>query len=355
MQKNYYEILGVDKTATNDDIKKAFRKLSVKWHPDKWANKSESERKEAEDKFKEINEANSVLSDTEKRRNYDQFGDPNGRPNSIFDDLRDFDINDSFFSNFSNRGNRNTVKKGDDCYVDVNITLEEVFNGGIKTINYTKKKACSECNGSGISKDGKKETCSYCNGTGVFKNVSRNGYMTYVQQGVCPHCNGLGYKITKPCKKCNGSGLENSNNKIDINVPIGIFNGAQMKIDMAGDAPFNNDGINGDLIITFIEDKHQKFIRNGDNIVSNLELTIYEALCGKEVTTECIDGTKVKFKIPKLTQDGRVFRFANKGLRNLSQNSFRGDHLINVVYKYPKELTKRQEELLKEFCDIQEK
>ena len=350
MTKDYYKILGLDKNASSEDIKKAFRKKSIKWHPDKWANKSESERKEAEDKFKEINEANSVLSDETKRRNYDMYGDPDGNHmSSIFDD---FDASD-IFERFHGSRRANTVNKGNDCYADLVVTIDDVFNGGNKTINYFVKEKCDECGGSGVSSSGIKETCKHCGGSGMLRNVSKSGYMTYVQQTVCHHCNGRGFIITDPCKKCHGSGLVTKDSTLKINIPIGIFNNAQIKIDGEGDYPLNGEGIRGDLIVTFIEANNDKFKRSKDDIISKLELNLYEAICGTEATVDCVDGTKVKFKIPKLTKDGRMFRFAGKGLKNIRNNSYRGDHLVEVVYKYPTDINEKQEQLLKEFCDEQ--
>ena len=358
MSKNYYEILGVEKNATKEQISKAFKKKSLKWHPDRWATGTDEEKKTAEEKFKEINEANSVLSDTEKRKNYDMFGDPNGRSGGFggFDDFHGFGFNmEDIFGNFhGNFGRKETVNKGNTCYADVSFTLKEAFNGANKEVTYFIKDKCDECNGSGLAHDGKRETCTHCNGSGTIKNVQRNGYMTYVQQSTCPHCNGKGSIITNPCTKCHGTGLKNKDEIANISIPKGISDGMQLIIKEAGDYPPNGDGIRGDLIITFIQEEDDVFTRSGDNIITTLELNLYEALCGIDATVECIDGTKVKFKVPKLTQDGRLFRFGGKGMININNKTLRGDHIINVKYKYPTDINKRQEELLKDFSEIEE-
>lgn len=351
MAKNYYEILGVDKNATEKDIKKAFKKLSLKWHPDKWATASDAEKKEAEERFKDINEAHSILSDKEKRQNYDNFGDPNGRPSwggMNFDDI---------FSSFNPFG-RNTshIRKGDNVFAKVFVTLNEIYNGGKKTVTYKRHKQCAHCNGKGYDNNGSIETCPICNGTGRIRKTTRNGYSTFIQETVCHSCRGVGHTIKNPCKECNGLGVTEVTENIDIEIPIGIFNKAQISINGMGSYPSsvgaNNSCINGDLIIEFNEIKHDVYSRDGDDVMSTLKLNLYEALCGTEVILETIDGSKIKFKVPKLTKDGHLFRFANKGLKNVMNNNNRGNHLVSVSYDYPTEIGEREEKLLKELCNI---
>lgn len=356
MAKNYYEILGVDKNASEKDIKKAFKKQSLKWHPDRWANASENEKKEAENKFKDINEAHSILSDKQKRQNYDNFGDPNGGPSWGGMNWGGMDFNDFFSShNPFNKGGFTYLKKGDNAFVRVFVTLEEVYNGGKKNISYKRYNKCSNCNGMGHDESGTTETCPICNGTGRIRKTSRNGYSTFIQESACHNCKGLGFIIKNPCKECNGNGIVEVTENINIDIPIGIFNKAQISIEGMGSCPSTiggKDGINGDLIVEFIETKHDIYTRNGDDIISELKLNLYEALCGTEIITNTIDGTKIKFKVPKLTKDGHVFRFANKGLKNVMDNNVRGSHMISVSYEYPSEIGEREEKLLKELCNI---
>lgn len=344
--KNYYEILGLDKNASDKDISKAFKKMSLKWHPDRWSTGTDEEKKNAEEKFKEINEANSVLSDPKKRRNYDTFGDPNGG-GSIFDNM---DMDD-FFNPFMQ--NRPRVVKGDNVEIIVNLTLEEIFNGGEKEINFTRKCVCSDCKGSGLSSKGKREFCPHCNGSGRIRNVSRNGYSTFIQEGICPHCNGVGQKIINPCKKCNGSGLSDVDEKTTIRIPVGVANGTALSIEGLGSSPYNGEGINGDLIVHFREMKHPKFVRNGDDILSEIEINLVDALCGCEIQTETIEGTKIKFNISKLTKDNHVIKLSGKGMKHMRNQTYRGNHFINIKYKYPTTLTEKQIELLTEFNNIE--
>ena len=345
-KKNYYEILGIDKNATTEDIKKAFKKSSLKWHPDRWATGTDEEKKVAEEKFKEINEAHSILSDPQKKKNYDTYGDPNGG-GSIFDNM---DMDD-FFSPFRNNDPR--IVKGENIQTTVNVTLEEMFNGSKKTIKYQCKITCPDCNGSGLSSNGKREFCPHCNGTGRIRKVSRNGYSTFVQESVCHYCQGVGQKIINPCKKCNGSGLSYETKEITIDIPVGIFNGAAISMEGYGSAPYDGKGINGDLIILFNEIKHPLFKRKDDDIYSEIELNIVDALLGTEIQSETIDGSKVKFNLSEITKDGHILKLTGKGMRNVRMPSHRGNHYITIKYKYPNNLSEKQIELLKEFNEIE--
>jgi molecular chaperone DnaJ len=354
MSKNYYEILGVDKSASKEEISKAFKKMSLKWHPDKWATGTDEEKKTAEEKFKEINEANSILSDDEKRRNYDMFGDPNGRAGG-FSGFSDFDMSDWF--GFGGFGKQPRNVKADDCHVEIDVTLSEVFNGGKREISYNKKTKCDECHGSGLGKDGKIETCPHCNGTGRIRNMQRHGYQTIIQESVCHHCHGQGKTIINPCSKCHGSGLMDTTVEDKIYIPVGIYDGATIVVRGIGCEASSERGEtqNGDLYVTFNEVPHKTFKRNGNDIISEVELSICDAMCGCDVTVDCIDETKVKFKSPKITKEGRSFRFSNKGLKDPNNNNLRGDHIVIIKYKYPTEITEEQEKLLKEFDNLTKK
>lgn len=346
MGKNYYDILGVKKDCNENDIKKAFKKQSLKWHPDRWATGTDEEKKIAEDKFKEINEANSILSDPQKRKNYDMFGDPNGRPN-MFDGM---DMDD-FFNPFGRR-NSQRINKGENAEIHVNLTLEEIFNGGSKNVKYFRKAVCKDCNGTGLSHNGKREFCPHCNGSGRIRNVSCNGYATFVQETMCPHCNGIGQKIINPCTKCNGSGLFNEENEITFNIPAGVPNGASFVMDGAGSVPYNGEGINGDLYITVREVPHSEFRRNNNDIYSEVDVSIIDALCGCDISTNTIDGSTVKFKLASLTKDGHVLKLSGKGMKEMRTYG-RGNHYVTINYVYPKNLTEEQIKLLQEFNEIE--
>ena len=346
MAKNYYDILGLKKDCDENDIKKAFKKQSLKWHPDRWATGTDEEKKIAEDKFKEINEANSVLSDPQKRKNYDMFGDPNGGPN-MFDGM---DMED-FFNPFKRHGPR--IVKGENVQTVVNITLEEMFNGGKKTVKYQRKTVCPDCKGTGLSHNGKREFCPHCNGSGRIRNISRNGYSTFVQETVCPHCQGVGQKIINPCNKCNGSGLSYETKEVTIDIPIGIFNNAAISMDGYGSAPYDGKGVNGDLIIVFNEIKHPLFKRVDNDIYSDVEINMADALMGAEIQSETIDGTKVKFNLSQITKDGHIIKLTGKGMKDVRMQTNRGNHYITIKYRYPNKLTDKQIELLKEFNEIE--
>jgi molecular chaperone DnaJ len=262
---------------------------------------------------------------------------------------------DDFFGGFRHSQKSNFVQ-GNDCRIKVSFTLNEAFNGADKKVKYYRMDVCPECNGNGYGANGSKESCIHCNGTGRVRNVTRNGYATFVQETLCPYCKGYGFSIKNPCNKCNGTGAAPSSNEIDLKIPIGIFDGAEMVISGGGDAPIitsNEKGINGDLIVTFVQAKDEIFTRTYDDIYSNIKIDISDALCGSEVEVESIDGSKIKFKVPKLTKDGHMFRFNGKGMKNIKNNNYRGNHMVKICYNYPQSLTEEQENLLTKFNEIE--
>lgn len=350
--KNYYEILGVKRDASSDDIKKAYRKAAAKWHPDRWVNGTDEEKKIAEEKFKEINEANSVLSDEDKKMRYDQFGTVDGMPNG-----NDFDPFADFFGGhsggFADFFGRQNMAKGEDAVAVVQITLKEALNGISKEISYTKQVRCSHCGGTG-SEDGKTHTCPKCNGTGRIRTEHRSGFSTIINESVCPECHGSGKKITNKCKRCNGTGLEEIKVTEKIEIPKGSFNGMVFGIPGKGSESKRKNSINGDLIVKVFVIADSRFQINPQNpseVLQELKLNLYEALVGCEKTVECIDGSKVKVTIPAITRDGKVFNIKGKGMPNVQDNRFVGDMKLIVTYILPKTLTNKQKELLKEFCN----
>lgn len=351
MDKNYYEILGVNKNASKEEISKNFKKLSLKWHPDKWVTGTEEEKKAAEEKFKEISEAYSVLSDEQKRQEYDMGGsNPFGEGFNPFEGF-----NFHFGGNFHQNQPRGPMPiKGEDCRATIEITLEESFNGCEKEISYTKKKTCSHCNGTG-SEDKKTTVCPHCNGTGTVTTSQHRGNMFFQQTSTCPLCNGLGYINTKPCKKCGGSGFEDETITEKIAIPKGIQDGMTITYHGKG-SPGKNGGANGNLLININIKNTGSFVRIEDNLVYYDNVPISSALLGYEKTIECLDGTHIKVKVPELTKDNASFVYKGKGMPKLDafgRNIGYGDLAFVVQYVYPKKLTKKHKELLKEWEEIQ--
>ena len=341
MSKDYYSILGINKNATEDEIKKAYKKLCIQWHPDKWAGKSEEEVKKAEEMFKDINEANSVLSDPQKRQNYDMFGseDGIGQGSSPFGR----DPFEEFMKRFSDM---ETVEVGSDVNVEVVLTLKETFEGVSKNINVSKFRKCSACNGTG-SADGKVDICPDCNGTGFVTHSTVNGNFRFSNRTVCPKCHGKGKKIVNKCSKCNGSGLEMYSEQIKVDFPAGIYDGAVMTIQGYGNSTASNNGRNGNLNIIIRVTPDKEFERVGNDIVKHINVNLLEAWCGCEKIVESIDGKKYKLNIKELTKDGTRLAFRGKGFPDRKYGD--GSFIVVVHYEIPKKITKKQKELLEKF------
>ena len=355
--KDYYAILEVSKDATEDEIKKKYRSLAKKFHPDKWTNGSESEKKEAEQKFKDIAEAYEVLSDPKKRQMYDNGGfefdasgfDPfemfrnmgGGGFGSMFGDLG------SIFSNMGNGGRQ--VSRGTNIQTNITLTLEEAFRGGDKNIVITRKKSCVHCNGTG-SADGKNATCTQCNGTGrITKTMQMGPGAMQMIQSTCPHCNGSGKQIVTPCTKCNGTGLEIETVTETIKLPRGLSNGMTININGAGnEAP--NGGINGDLHINVYVKEHNYFTRPDElNLIHYDEVPFNECLLGFKKEYNAIDGTKVVVNAPELTPHGKAFIFKGKGMPHPQHPNIIGDYAVVINHKLPSKLTKEQRKKLENF------
>ena len=353
--KDYYEILGVDKNATEDDIKKAYRKLAAKWHPDRWVNGTEEEKKNAEEKIKEINEANSVLSDPEKRKNYDMFGsaegggpDPFAGFRSGFGGFGGFDpFGDSGFSPFGGR----RIEKGEDAVAYVNLSFVESYTGiKGKSILITKKVKCSHCDGTGFE-DKKEHPCPHCNGTGQYVQSKQQGNAFFQSITVCPYCHGTGKESSKQCTKCHGTGLENSTEYMTVEVPAGIFDGAEVVMQGYGSLPLSSNGIPGDLHIVFSVDDDANFRREGNNLVYDLYLTLLEAWDGCEKTIYRVDGKQIKLNIRKGTKEGDTITRHGEGFADPRRHA-NGDFVINIKYKVPEKITKEQRKLLEEFYKL---
>ena len=359
-KKDFYELLGVNKDATDQEIKKAYRKLAMKYHPDKNAG-----NKEAEEKFKEINEAYEVLSDKEKRERYDRFGpeayDSPGFGSGGFSGAG-FDFDDLFsdlfsgfgggFGGFSSRSSRNSAKmprKGQDIRIKLTITFEESAFGVKKDIELPAEDNCQFCNGTGAKDGTSKEKCKTCNGEGMITKTVRTPLGTMMNQSVCPDCHGTGEKIIDKCTHCSGTGRIKDKKKISIDIPAGIADQNTLKIQGQGQAGYNG-GPRGDLLVVITVKPHQMFKRDGYDVKLDMPITFVQAALGDEVEVPTLDG-KVKYKIPEGTQSGTVFRLKGKGVHQLHSKA-RGDQLIKVIVEVPKSLSEKQKDALREYAKI---
>ena len=358
MAKDYYELLGVSRTASADEIKKAYRKLAIKFHPDKNPGNNE-----AEDKFKEISHAYEILGDADKRAKYDQFGEAafSGAAGGGTSYQDPFDIFNQFFgggggggsSIFENlfgggggsrRRNPNAPQRGDDLRYDIEITFEEAIFGADKKINIPKMVACDSCHGSGCESGSGKKTCPRCNGTG--QTVVSQGFFQMRQ--TCGTCKGTGQIIEKPCKKCRGEGRVRTEKSLQIHIPPGVDNGSKLRISGEGEAGRNN-GANGDLYIIIHVAPSDVFHREGTDLLCEIPIDYMTAAVGGVIEVPTISG-KTKMKVPAGTQSGIILRLKGKGVVSL-RGGARGDLHIRIIVETPAKLNKKQEELLKAFQD----
>tara|TARA_Y100000817_G_scaffold151413_1_gene118376 strand:+ start:490 stop:1620 length:1131 start_codon:yes stop_codon:yes gene_type:complete len=354
-KRDYYDVLGVSKSASKDEIKKAYRKLALKYHPDK--NKDD---KAAEEKFKEGSEAYHILSDEKRKSNYDQFGHAAFQGGGGQGGFGNFDFSSSFsdifedvFGDFgfgspsqSRRGRRNN--RGNDLRYDISIDLDDAFNGKEEKISYTTYKKCKTCTGSGAKPGSKPTTCNYCGGQGKVR--SSQGFFT-IQQ-TCPECSGEGEQINNPCNNCNGAGKTQSNESVSVKIPKGVDDGTRIRIAGKGEAG-TKGGSNGDLYLFISVEPHDIFKRSDENLFYELPISLADAALGSTVEVPCIDGGKTKIKIPSGTQSGKQLRLRGKGMPVIKRNLF-GDLYIKVVTEVPTSLTKRQKELLAEFKNLED-
>ena len=352
-KRDYYEVLGVSKGASDDELKKAFRKEAKKYHPDLHPGD-----KEAEAKFKEVNEGYEVLSDSEKRQRYDQFGhagvDPNfgagggGGFGGGFGDFGDIfsDIFGGGFGGFGGGSRRNGPRRGADVRQTVTISFEEAAFGCKKKINVNKQEKCSTCGGNGAKPGTSPETCPHCHGTGQIQTQQRTilGYMTNVT--TCPHCNGTGKQIKEPCRDCRGTGKVRVAKTVEIDIPAGIDDTQTMQMSGHGEAG-ERGGPNGDLLITIRVRPHAMFERRDNDIYLNMPITFVQAALGATLTVPTLDGI-VEYDIPEGTQSGTRFRLRGKGVPFI-RGKGRGDQYVTVTVEVPKNLSSKQKELLKEF------
>lgn len=349
-KRDYYEVLGVPKQASEEEIKKAFRKLAKQYHPDLHPGD-----KEAEAKFKEINEAYEVLSDKEKRQKYDQFGhagvDPNmaGAGGSPFTDFDFGDIFGSIFGGFGGgrrQSNPNAPRRGGDTETSVNISFEEAAKGCKKTVTYQNVERCEECGGTGAQKGTSPVTCSTCGGSGQVRINQRTPFGVIQTSRTCDRCQGTGKIIEKPCKACGGQGRVRKRKSVEVTIPAGIDDDQVLKVNGHGNAGVNG-GPAGDLHVYVNVRPHPIFERRGDDVWCTLPITFTQAALGDEVVVPTLDG-KVSYQIHEGTQPEDVFKLKGKGIPHLYGRG-RGDQYVKVSIEVPKNLTNQQKEILKEF------
>jgi molecular chaperone DnaJ len=368
-KRDFYEVLGVGKSASEDEIKGAYRKLAVKYHPDK-----NPGNKEAEEKFREATEAYEILKDTQKRGRYDQLG------HAAFDQaggagaggfsggFGGFDISDAlraFMNDFGGEsafgdlfgGRRGSGRRrggpvaGDDLQIRLPLTLEEISAGVKKTIKVKRRDACSVCGGTG-SRSGKRTPCVQCAGHGRVRQVMSSFFGQQIVESACPRCNGSGSVVGDPCSRCGGDGREQVETTVSVDIPAGVSSGNYLSVPDKGDAG-PQGGPAGDLIVLVQEEEHDVFERHGIDVVCHAEVTFAEAALGVEKTVPALEG-KVKLKIPSGTRSEKVFRLRGKGLPAL-KSSQRGDQLVVVHVATPQKLSRAQRELFEQLARLEDK
>ena len=366
-KRDYYEVLGVNKNATDEELKKAYRKLAKKYHPDA----NPDNKKEAEEKFKEVNEAYETLSDPQKRRMYDQFGHngpqgfgggsgqgPFGQggyysySSSGFDGFDDFgDLGDIFSSIFgggfggrSSSRKQNGPRKGADLNLRMEITFEQAFSGVEKEITVTRNETCDNCHGTGAKPGTSVTKCTTCNGTGQVTQVQNTILGQMQTRRTCTVCHGTGEIIKEPCEVCHGNGTVRKQPRIKVKIPAGIDDNQTVVLRGEGE-PGEKGGPKGDLYITVRIKRHSIFTRSGNNVTCEVPITITQATLGADLEIPMVDGTKVTYKIPDGTQTGTKFVIKNKGFKSVNLSST-GDFVFTVKVQTPKKLTKEQRELL---------
>ena len=368
--KDYYAILGVDKNASDDEIKKAYRKMAKKWHPDA----NPDNRKEAEEKFKEVGEAYETLSDPQKRRMYDQFGSSgpqggfgggyggfngfNGGTYTYstggfgFDDVVDDFVSSIFGGGFGRSARSaaaNGPRKGNDLRYTVDINFEEAFTGTHKEITISKNEKCDTCGGNGAKPGTSVQTCSVCHGTGKVKKAqSLAGFATIQTVVTCENCRGTGKVIPTPCETCKGKGTVRKQVTLKVEIPAGIDNDQTLVVQGKGE-PGVNGGPYGDLYVTVRVKKSNIFTRNGDNVECTIPITITQATLGSNIKIPTVTGEEEEFTIPDGTQSGTKFTLRGKGFKKIHSNTT-GDLIFTVQVQTPKRLTKEQRELFVELA-----
>lgn len=368
-KRDYYEVLGVNKSSDEGEIKKAYRKAAMKYHPDKFANASDSEKKDAEDKFKEINEAYEILSDPQKKAAYDQYGHAafEGGAGGFgqggfggfggfegfsggfnFEDLGD--IFGDFFGGGRSRSRGPKVNEGADLRYNLELTLEEVATGVEKEIKYNRKGRCGTCSGSGAEPGHNMKTCTKCNGSGHIK-VQQRSIFGIVTMAECDECKGIGKVPEKPCHSCHGKGIVKETVKRTVRIPAGVETGQRLIVRDGGDLGANG-GTYGDLYIFIKVKQHEIFERQNQDIYCQIPIGITTAILGGEVDVPLLGGKTTKIKIPEGTQNGKIFRLKDKGI---NYNGRLGSQIIEIQVEVPTNLSEKQKDILKQFDESLDK
>ena len=359
-KRDYYEVLGVEKNANADEIKKAYRKAAIKYHPDK--NPGD---KEAEEKFKEAAEAYDVLSNPDKRARYDQFGHAGmggaaGGAGGFGGGFGGFSMEDIFSQfgdifgghfggGFRSSGGGRSVNRGSDLRVKVRLTLEEIAEGVTKKLKINKTLACEQCGGTGAKDSSSYSTCSTCNGSGYVVTMQNSFFGRMQMQSVCPTCGGEGKVITEKCSKCGGEGTTRGQEVIEIKIPAGVGEGMVLTVSGKGNAA-RHGGVNGDLQVLIEEEPHPELLRDGNDLIHNLNITVTTALLGGTVEVPTVDG-RAKIKIAPGTHAGKVLRLGGKGLPDVNGYG-RGDELVVVDITIPDRLTKEERKLVEQLAEL---
>ena len=353
MAKDYYQILGVTKNATQEDIKKAYRKLAHQYHPDKGGD---------EQKFKEINEAYQVLSNSEKRQQYDQFGRnfeggtgfQGGQPGWDFGfgqgfDNTDFDLGDIFgeMFGFGGRPRKRDLKRGKDIEVEIELSLEDILKSQEKEILLDKEILCNRCQGRGSEPGSKVKECFSCRGQGEVQQIKKTFLGSFARYTICPECGGEGTKPEKPCNVCKGEGRIRGEEKIKIVIPAGVDTNQVIKVEGKGEAG-KKGARPGNLYLRIFIKKHPVFKRRGDDVFVSLPISFSQAALGDEAELTTLEGSKLLLKVPQGTESGKILRISAKGIPHFSGWG-RGDMFVELVVKTPKRLTRKQKELLEKF------
>lgn len=362
-KRDYYEVLGLSKGASVDEIKSAYRKLALQWHPDKWVNGTDAEKKTAEEKFKEASEAYSVLSDPDKKAKYDQFGHAGVEGETGGFDFSGFNLNDLLnnifgggfggfgggfggFSGFGGGGQaQQRVYRGRDIRTRVRLTLEEIAKGVEKEVTIERNEPCPDCGGKGAKNASDIQTCPDCHGTGQVQRVSNSFFGQTVTYSTCPRCGGEGKIIKNPCRTCGGTGLVRKKATVKVTIPAGVEDGMQLSVRGAGHAA-KNGGVSGDLLVVIEEIPHSQLKRDGQNLFYTQILSVMDAMLGTEVTVPCLDGS-YKIKVEPGTQSGSIVRLRGRGMPAVKgYGSGTGDLYVKFLVWIPKKLNRSEKEML---------
>ena len=358
-KRDYYEVLGLTKGASVDEIKSAYRKLALKWHPDKWVTGTDAEKKTAEEKFKEASEAYSVLSDPDKKAKYDQFGHAGVDGQTGGFDFSGFNLNDLLnnifgggFSGFGGFGGgfgggqpRERVYRGRDIRTRVRLTLDEIARGCEKEVTIERNEACPECGGKGAKNASDIQTCPDCHGTGQVQRVSNGFFGQTISYSPCPRCGGEGKIVKNACRNCGGTGLVRRKATVKVTIPPGVEEGMQLSVRGAGHAAKNN-GVSGDLLVVIEEIPHPQLKRDGKNLFYTHILSVADAMLGTEIAVPCLDGP-YKVKVEPGTQSGSVIRLRGRGLSAVKgYGSGTGDLYVKFIVWIPRKLSRSEKDML---------